>query len=296
MKKIYFKRMFSLVLLAFLSACGGSADDESGVALCADGTTTKSAGKQGACSHHGGLAVTPTPVPKPTVVPTPAPVPVVGSSAGLWLGKTTENRSITSLVLNDGTFYNFYSVAGNPNKIAGVVQGAGTASNGTFQSNNAKDFNLEGYGILPAFVSASYTVKSAFSGTVAYSDSRFGVTSFTSSYDRDYETKPNLTNIAGVFSGVVSTSSGNELATVNISAAGVITGSGISTCSISGTVTPRPDGNVYDMVIKFGGSPCLFANQSLTGISYFNSSIKRLYAAAPNSSRTDGVVFVGTKF
>ncbi|MDW5416930.1 hypothetical protein R6242_10170 [Iodobacter sp. CM08] len=262
MKKIYFQRMFSLVLLAFLSACGGSADDESGVALCADGTTTQSAGKQGACSHHGGLAVTPT----------PAPVPVVGSSAGLWLGKTTTNRSITSLVLNDGTFYNFYSAAGNPNKIAGVVQGAGTASNGTFQSNNAKDFNLEGYGILPAFVSASYTAKSAFSGTVAYSDARFGVTSFNSTYDLDYETKPNLTNIAGVFSGVVSTSSGNESAAVNISAAGVITGAGTSTCSISGTVTPRADGNVYDMVIKFGGSPCLFANQSLTGISYFNVS------------------------
>jgi hypothetical protein len=38
-------------------------------------------------------------------------------------GGTNTNRTITGVVLNDGTYYFLYSVPANPNLIAGVVQG-----------------------------------------------------------------------------------------------------------------------------------------------------------------------------
>ncbi|MCB1889673.1 MAG: hypothetical protein KDH20_18845 [Rhodocyclaceae bacterium] len=57
---------------------------------------------------------------------------------------------------------------------------------------------------------------------------------------------------------------------------------------------PRSTGNIFTFIVSFSGSPCLFAFQSLTGIAYYDSASSRLYAAAPNGSRTDGVLFVGT--
>lgn len=54
-------RIATFVILGMLAACGGggsgSGDNSSNAtALCADGTVTQSAGTQGACSGHGGLA------------------------------------------------------------------------------------------------------------------------------------------------------------------------------------------------------------------------------------------------
>jgi hypothetical protein len=66
--------IISLFYIFILSGCGGSGSDSGSFAYCVDGTTTQSAGKQGACSHHGGLAggsttPTPTPAPTPTQIP-----------------------------------------------------------------------------------------------------------------------------------------------------------------------------------------------------------------------------------
>ena len=53
--------------------------------------------------------------------------------------------------------------------------------------------------------------------------------------------------------------------------------------------------NAYNVAIRFGAAPCFFANQSMSGIAYFDAPTKRLYAAAPNAGRTDGILFLGTK-
>jgi hypothetical protein len=60
-------------------------------------------------------------------------------------------------------------------------------------------------------------------------------------------------------------------------------------------VAPRARGNAFNVSLTFGGAPCLFANQTLTGIAYFDATTRVVYAAAPNANRTDGVLFVGTK-
>ena len=219
--------------------------------------------------------------------------PAATSAEGLYTGLTSTGRNITGLVLDDGTYYVLYSPVGNSTAIAGVVQGTGTSSAGTFSSSNARDFNLEGLGVLAATVSASYVAKQSFNGTVAYGAA--GNTSFSSTYDVGYEAAPSLAALAGTFTGQVASSAGNENAAVTISVGGAISGSGASGCSLSGSVAPRARGNAFNVSLTFGGAPCLFANQTLIGIAYFNATTKVLYSALPNANRTDGVLFVGVK-
>lgn len=218
--------------------------------------------------------------------------PANSPAQGLWNGATNTNRTITGIVLSNGTYYVLYSPVGSPTGIAGVTQGTGTSSAGAFSSSNGKDFNLEGLGVNSATVSASYITKQSFNGTVSYTGG--GTTTFTSTYNADYETVPSLSALAGTFTGTVAFSLGVQSATITVSPTGALSGGG-NGCSISGTASPRTDGNVYDILIKFGASPCYFANQSFTGIGYFNSATNTLYAVAPNAARTDGVIFVGTK-
>jgi hypothetical protein len=224
--------------------------------------------------------------------PAAAATPEQAIAAGLWTGTTNTNRAVTGLVLGDGTYYVLYSVAGVPANIAGVVQGTGSVTNNTFSSGNGRDFNLESAGILPATVSASVSTKQNFNGAIAYSNS---TVTFTTTYDAQFEVTPTLAAVAGTYSGQVAFSQGIENATITVSSSGAITGAGASTCGVSGSVVPRTDGNAYNVTVSFGGAPCYFAGQSFSGIAYYDSDAKQLYAAAPNSARTDGVLFVGSK-
>ena len=94
----------------------------------------------------------------------PAPAPTASSAEGLYSGSTDTNRTMTNVVLDDGTYYFFYSVPANPALLAGVVQGNGTSNNGSFTSATAKDFNLEGPGVLSATIAASYTERQSLNG------------------------------------------------------------------------------------------------------------------------------------
>lgn len=214
-----------------------------------------------------------------------------GTAEGLWLGTTSNSRSVSGIVLSDGSFYVLYTVSGNPSTLAGVILGNGTSQNGSFSSSNAKDFNLEGAGITNVTVSASYTAKSSLNGSVAYSNT---TNTFTSAYNADYETTPTLAAIAGTYSGQAASSAGAQSANLTVASNGTFSGN-TSGCSFTGTVMPRTDGNAYDTSVTFGPSPCLFANQTLTGLAYYRSDAKVLYAVAPNAGRTDGLVFVGSK-
>ena len=79
-------------------------------------------------------------------------------------------------------------------------------------------------------------------------------------------------------------------------------------------MTPRTDGNVYNMTISFGGLPCVFSNQSVQGVAYYRAATKELrtasagpltidsfYAAPPYSlpgagtESPQGIIFIGTK-
>lgn len=97
---------------------------------------------------------------------TPSPQ---ASPQGLWSGSTSSGRTMTGLVFSDGSFYVLYSAVGNASLIGGVVQGNGAASGTNFTSSNARDFNVEGLGVIPAIVSAAFTPRQSFNGSVTYS-------------------------------------------------------------------------------------------------------------------------------
>jgi hypothetical protein len=224
--------------------------------------------------------------------PPPATTTTTESAQGLWIGTTNTDRAITGLVFSDGTYYVLYSPIADPTLIAGVVQGTGAVSGSTFSSSDARDFSLERSNVLACSVSASIATKQTFNGSLACGAA--GTTSFTSTYNTAFEQAPSLAALAGTFTGQVASSAGIQNATVTISATGAISGNAQG-CIVSGSVTPRTDGNAFNQTITFGPAPCLFAGQTFTGIAFFDTPTKRLFAAAPNASRTNGVLFVGAK-
>lgn len=211
---------------------------------------------------------------------------------GLWVGTTSTNRAVTGLVFSDGTYYLLYSVSGDPSLIAGVTQGHETANGTSFSSSDGRDFNLEGLGVLSGSVSGTFAARQSINGTISYSGGQ--QVTFSGTYDASYEIVPTIAAIAGTYTGQIASPVGVQNATFTVASDGSVSGTS-SGCSATGTLAPRTDGNAYNAVITFGPAPCVFANQTFAGAAYYNASTKHIYAAAPNSARTSGVLFVGVK-
>ena len=218
--------------------------------------------------------------------------PTTGTAEGLWNGNTSTSRTLTIAVLDDGTMYAFYSAVANPAVIAGVIQGNGTSNNGTFMASNVKDFGI-GVTALEATVSANFGARQFFNGSINYQAG--GTVSFNTSYNTAYDTTPAIVSFTGVYQGQVGSSVGAQPATITMASDGTFTGSEQSGCTFTGKATVRTRGNVLDQSITFGGSPCFFAGSTFQGVVYLDLLTRRLFAAAPNTSRTDAVIFFGTK-
>ncbi len=224
--------------------------------------------------------------------PPPSPVPLTAATAeGFWTGTTNTNRTVTGVVLDDGVYWFLYSVGGDPSIIEGVFQGDSNAQNGALNSLNGKDFNVERAvtPVLNATINGSYTTKQSLSGSY---QSNVPDT-FTTAYNSDYELTPDITAVAGTYTGPVAQ---NETVNVTVSAAGRISGISSTGCRITGSVSSRTRGNVFDVTITFGGqSTCSNGTNTVNGVGLYNARTKKLYSAAFNSDRTNGFVFLGTK-
>ncbi|MFZ6862783.1 hypothetical protein ACO0K7_09120 [Undibacterium sp. Ji67W] len=249
-----------------------------------------------ACGGGGGAATpvstTPTSNTPTTPVTPPAPQPVI-SAEGLWNGTTNNGRLISGLVLNDGTIWVIYSSQSNQTQIAGVIQGSGQSNNGSFTVANSLDFNLQGNGIMASSVSASYIAQKTFSGTVTYPG--IGVQTFTATYSTNYDITPSLATVAGTYAGVSAVKGGNDSGTITIDASGNLKSTAVSGCISTGTIAPRAKGNVYNLTVTYGNSPCLSPGATVTGIGYLDPTTKRMYGTALNATRDNGFIFVGQK-
>lgn len=205
----------------------------------------------------------------------------------------TNRRAVTGVVLNDGVYWFLYSVEDNPEIIAGVVQGNSTAQNGALTSSDATDFSVE-RGIPPtlnASVNGNYMMKQILNGTITYQSQNNAQEKFTTTYDNDYESAPDIDAVAGKYTGSVAL---NETAEVTVSPEGGISGQSSTGCIFTGSFSPRTQGNVFDVTITFGGQPaCGNRNDTVKGIGFFHAG--KLYSAALNADRTNGVAFLGTK-
>lgn len=242
-----------------------------------------------ACGGGGGSTGTSAAVVVPVVI---APAPAVAE--GLYQGKSSDNRTVTGLVLDDGSYYFIYTRVNNAAVIGGAVSGNGASTNGSFASTNGIDINLEGSGALPVAVSASYVAATSLNGNLNYTAQNF-VSTFTSAYNKDYLTVPSLATVAGTYSGAAASISTSEQTSFVISATGAISGSSVSGCRFTGAITPRSKGNVYSVAVTFGGPPCLLGTSDFSGAAYYDASTKNLYSVALNSARNNGYIYSGVK-
>ena len=155
-------RVLRLLLLVSLSACSGSGD---------------------------------TPTPSATAPP-------ASPAEGLWTGTTnTNNRTVTGVVLDDGVYWFLYSSSGDPSLIAGVVQGDSSSQNGVLMSSNATDFSVERaipLITLKATVDGTYTTKQSLDGKIVYQNNAQAQDAFTTTYNSDYESAPDINAVAGL--------------------------------------------------------------------------------------------------
>jgi hypothetical protein len=231
------------------------------------------------CSGEGGQTPIPSPVP-----------PSASSAEGLWTGTITPNRTVTALVLDDGAYWFFYS---SPAIFAGLVQGDSSSQNGIFTSSNAKDFNPDVQGIRSAEINGAYTTKQKLTGTISYQNLNNTQDTFTATYNRDYELVPNINAVVGKYTGQVAA---NEIVTVEVFANGDISGSSTTGCFFTGTFAPRTHGNVFNVTLTFGPQDtCSNKNDTVTGVGFFDAGTGKLYSAALNTGRTNGVIFIGAE-
>lgn len=220
-----------------------------------------------------------------------------GTPEGLWIGKSSDGRSATLIVLSDGTFWDFYSAMGNSAVIAGAQEGNFTFGNGMLSSSNGIDANLESFVVTDFTASGKYVAKSTLTvtGTGTGTVSGGVTVTFNGIYDTDYDLPPSLAAVAGTYSGTTVTLGGYDYGVVTISSTGSFIGTSAAGCSFTGTVSPRTDGNVYDVSATFEGGNCSNGTNIVTGIAYFDASTNKVLAAGLNSDRTNGILAELTK-
>jgi hypothetical protein len=218
------------------------------------------------------------------------PQPTATSAYGRWTGLTPTDRTVVGLVLDDGSYWLFYTAKGNPTVLAGLIQGTGTSHSGSFGSSNTRDFNLEGTSIRPGTMHGSYVPNKSFHGTIAYFNG--DTENFTSTYDADSESATNITLVAGTYSGL---RTDNHTVTVTVDSTGTLSGHSSDGCTVAGTLSPRGKGNVFHTSVTFGGGACPQGTETVTGMALCDTATNRLYSAALNRARTHSFIFLGTK-
>jgi len=218
------------------------------------------------------------------------PPPTATSAEGRWTGSTSTSRTVVGLVLDDGSYWLFYTARDNPTVLAGLTQGTGTSHSGAFGSSNIRDFNLEGAGIRAATMTGSYVPNKSFQGTIAYVNG--DTENFTSTYDGDSESAPNVAQVAGTYAGL---RADHHTVTVTVDSTGRLSGHATDGCTVAGTFSPRAKSTVLHTSMTLEGGPCRHGAETLTGAAFYDSATNRLHSAALNHARTTSFLVLGTK-
>ncbi len=216
--------------------------------------------------------------------------PTATSAEGRWTGSTSAGRTVVGLILEDGSYWLFYTTTDTPTILAGLVQGIGTSHSGSFGSSNTRDFNLEGAGIRTATMQGSYVPNKSFQGTIAYVTG--DTENVTSTYHADSESTSNMNLVVGTYAGL---RDDKHTITITVDSAGTLSVHASDGCTFTGTFSPRAKGNVLHTSVTFGGGACRQGTETLTGVAFYDAVTNRLYSAALNHARTTSSLFLGTK-
>jgi len=218
------------------------------------------------------------------------PPPTATSAEGRWTGTTPTGRTVAGLVLENGSYWLFYTARDNPHVLDGLTQGTGTSHAGSFGSPNTRDFHVDGTGIRLGRMSGTYVPKESFHATIIYFNGE--TERVRSTYVADSESASDLTQVAGIYTGL---RADDHTVTVTIDAAGTLSGHASDGCTIAGTLSPRAKDNVFHVTMTFGSGICRHETETVTGVALYDAATNRLYSAALNNSRTISYLFLGTK-
>ncbi|SAK72030.1 hypothetical protein AWB82_04403 [Caballeronia glebae] len=217
--------------------------------------------------------------------------PEANAAQGLYSGTDANSNAVGGVVLDTGAFYFVY--ANTTTNALGLVQGAASASHGTFQSDNARTFDISGKGASDTPVLAGYNEKNSVQGVIYTSTAKQSSIKFNVLYDGTYERPISLSSVAGTYSGSAGSTRGGETTTFTIGQDGAINGTGLSGCTFRGTAAPHGIKDVLDATITFGPAPCLYPGAALTGVVFFSDD--QVLAALTLPDRSDAFVVAATK-
>lgn len=214
--------------------------------------------------------------------------PPASAAAGFYGHTTAGDEDQLTMVFEDGSYY--ILLTGDDLGAATMIIGKGEARNGSFTSTDGRRYDAGP--TVPLTVSASYVSKQSFNGT-ATSTSPAKTSTFTGTYDAAYDRTPQLSAMAGTYTGITGSRLFLEDATVVVNASGSVTGTGQSGCKLSGTVKPKAAGNAFDITYTFGASPCAAANQTFNGVALAEDG--ELLAITTSTDKEYAVIFAGAR-
>lgn len=215
------------------------------------------------------------------------------AAQGAYAGTASNGYEHNTIILDDGQFYTLYGVTTNASfKAKGFLQGSGYVNNNRFSSPDLRDY-IGGTATSGSF-RASYSA-SNFSGTLTEGSASVTFTGAPINASVfDYNSAASLSTVSGVWN---LTSIDGDPVALTVAANGSYTAFS-GTCSVTGTVTPRPSGkNIFNFTQTFG-STCPLAGQSASGIAVtylLTNGQQQLIIAETNASRTFGTALFGVR-
>jgi hypothetical protein len=219
--------------------------------------------------------------------------PPTSAAEGVYQGLDSNGKTVDALVLEDGSFWVMYGVlSGNTLLVQGVAGGTSSASNGVF-SASIFDFPAPGSSVVSGQVRGHYVAGSSLTGTITENGVPITFTLMVPvQVTYNYNTAASIASVSGSWSGQLLD---GETATTNIAANGAVSGTSSLGCTFSGTAIPRPSGkNVFNVSITFGGSHCVAANQTVSGIALtypLGNGMNQLLVGVVNPAHTFATAF-----
>lgn len=231
---------------------------------------------------------------QPTLDNTLSAVVVARPAAGMYAGAFNPNSQLNTLVLDDDSYYGFYSFdATVPIAATGMLYGSGKSNSGTFTSSSLFDYNPNGTHFT---LSAAYRAQASFNGNLVTSGGNS--LPFTSNVIDpaiyDYNKPAALADVAGSWNMRQTATAAQA---ITILADGSFTGSSTG-CAISGQLTPRGNKNVFNALVNYGPGTCPLSGSSIGGVAFtyvLNAGVTRqLYIAGTNASHSVGALMIGS--
>jgi hypothetical protein len=213
---------------------------------------------------------------------------------GFWVGTINNDSDVLGVVLENGQYWFFY----DSEEGYYVLQGNATASNGSFSSTDARQFEfVDGdlSGVPIAFnVSASYRERSSLQGTATRATDHVS-SNFALTYEALYDTAATASAVSGRW---LLDDDVNEFEVV-VDDGGTFSGTPSTDCQVRGSIVPRRSGKaVYDFEVTFTGERCRLGEQTMRGIAIMGENDYQepaLFAVALNSQRNAGFRVFGER-